>query len=150
REGTWCGHSARATAYFVPFGGLAPRDSFVSVALPKPVSDDEREAAVANLARQVPALYTVFNPEQIPRVKPLLQAFASDETGRLWLEIEDSEGTAFHVFSRDARWLARVRVGSASARGRQFRVHEGRVYQISVDSFGVPMLRRYPPVTFPD
>lgn len=149
-RGTWCGHSARATAYFVPFGSLVPRDSFVSVALPETVSEDERKAAMANLERQVPSLHTVFDPKRIPPVKPLLRAFASDEAGRLWLEIEDSEGTAFHVFSRDARWLARVRVGSSSAPGRQFRVHEGRVYQVSVDSLGVPILRRYPPVTIPD
>lgn len=144
RGGTWCAHSGRAEAYFVPFGATAPTDTFVSVALPRPVTAAERSAAIANLERQVPQLSASgFDPASIPAVKPLLRAFASDEIGRLWLELHEAEGTAYHVFSAGGEWLARVRVDAEPAQGRQFRVRASTLYIIATDSLGVPTVQRY-------
>jgi hypothetical protein len=144
RGGTWCAHSGRATAYFVPFGQTVPTDSFLSVAVPGHVSAEERSAAIANLERQVPQLSaTNFDRRRIPDVKPLLRAFASDERGRLWLELWDEAGTVYHVFSPSGEWIARVRVDAESARGRQFKVRANTLYIISRDSLGVPSVMRY-------
>lgn len=149
RGGTWCAHSGAATAYFVPFGKLAPTDSFVSRAVPERVTAEERAAAIANLERQVPNLMAAgFDPRQIPDVKPLVTGFASDDAGRLWLELQDSVGAAYHVFSASGEWIARVRTSTASTLGREVKVRGDRLYVIAKDSLDVPMVVRFK-VTIP-
>lgn len=144
REGTWCASSDRTTTYFVPFGQLLPTDSFVSTATPERVSADERAAGIANLERQVPNLAaTGFDVGMIPEVKPMVQAFASDEHGRLWVELHDSAGTAYHVFSPSGDWVARVRTTTNTGRGQQFRVRGNHLYAITKDSVDVPLLVRF-------
>lgn len=144
RAGTWCASSARATTYFVPFGQLTPTDSFVSIATPERVAADERAAGIANLKRQVPNLAaTGFDIDMIPDVKPMVQAFVSDERGRLWVELHDSAGTAYHVFSASGEWIARVRTTTNTGRGQQFRVRGNHLYAVTKDSLDVPLLVRF-------
>lgn len=82
---------------------------------PIPVTRAERDEALAqdflhNMADQGADI----DPDLVPANRPVWSGFSIDDEGRLWVvpQTADSTSTAFDVFSREGRYLGRMRLGS--------------------------------------
>ncbi len=140
----WCANTDRAVAYRAPFGAVAPVDSYVSRAVPLPVSADERAKAIAD-AEKFKQRAGVANLDYglIPDVKAVLLGLNRDARGRLWMQIVDSAGPALHVFSPDGEWVARVRLDHQLAEYHHLAFHGDHVYAVGEDSLGAPVVYRF-------
>lgn len=145
RKGTWCIHTGRAAAYFVPFGQRMPVDSVVTHATPRPVTESDRQSALANLGRQVPAeVLARFDLERhMPPTMPVTRGVTTDEAGRVYLYLFDVDGPALHVFSSDGALRARLRLSVEPERGRYFVARRGFVYVVARDSVDTPYVVRF-------
>jgi hypothetical protein len=140
----WCANTDRVVAYRAPLGAVAPVDSFVSRAVPPPVSADERAEAVADVEKaEQRAGNADLDYGLIPDVKAVLQGLNRDAGGRLWMQIIDSAGPALHVFSPDGEWVARVRLDHELAEYHHLAFHGDHVYAVGHDSLGAPVVYRF-------
>lgn len=140
----WCANSDRAVAYRAPFGSSAPVDSFVSPAVPQPVTAEERAEAIARAEKfKKRAGDAILDYGMIPGVKAVLQGLNLDADGRLWMQVMDSAGPVLHVFSPDGHWIARVRLDHELADYHHLAFHGNHVYAVGAASLGAPVVYRY-------
>lgn len=144
RGSIWCANTDRAVAYRTPFGSMAPVDSFISVAVPAPVTADERASVIEEIdefGRQHGGVS--LDHGRIPELKPVLNGLDRDAEGRLWMRIIDSAGPALHVFRPDGTWIARVRLDQDLTLSRHLAFHGDHVYAAGYDSLGAPVVYRF-------
>ena len=143
--GTWCAHTSRAVAYWVPFGDSLPRDSAVSEARPARVDlaalDSARRLLERNV-RMVGGSRRLLDSLEIPAVRPVLISLAWDSHRRLWMLVRDEKGWAFHVFDDARKWIARVRLPVRAIDGLQPLITRRAIFVISVDEFDEPVIYR--------
>ncbi len=119
-------------------------------AYPAPrVSDKEREEAVKGLEWFTKQGGKV-DAGKIPGQKPLFRELSTDDQGRLWVQLNTSEGasnTLFDVFSATGQFLARVGGPLGQVVYPPLIVH-GNLYAVALDSSGVPQVvrARVPPL----
>ncbi|MBW7933246.1 MAG: 6-bladed beta-propeller [Gemmatimonadaceae bacterium] len=145
RGGTWCYHTSRAVAYWVPFGDTLARDSAVSEAAPAHVESVARDSARRLLERNVRLAggsRRLLDSLEIPRVRPVLLAVTTDRDRRLWMMIRDERGVALHAFDSSRRWIARVRLPVDVIEGRPPLITRDAVFVLSVNEFDEPVIHR--------
>ncbi|MBA4082522.1 MAG: hypothetical protein C0496_14835 [Erythrobacter sp.] len=144
--GTWCAHTSRAVAYWVPFGDSLPRDSAVSEARPArvdPAALDSARRLLERNVRMVGGSRRLLDSLEIPSIRPVLISLAWDSHRRLWMLVRDEKGWALHVFDSTRKWIARVRLPVSRVDGWAPLITQRAIFVISVNEFEEPIIYRF-------
>lgn len=84
----------------------------------------------------------------MPDRKPILAGLDVDDVGRLWVRraVASGEHPRYDVFGRDGEYLGSLSLGFELARYYPIRVRNDRIYALSTDSLGVPVVVRTAPL----
>lgn len=140
---TWCADMKRATVFQYRLGDTIPIRQFGATVEPAPVTPAGRDSAekwVTDFAKQVGG--TNVDLSLIPKVKPVLQRVDFDETGRVWMQIEEKRGFRLLVFDSTGSQVAEA----AAPFGVSFWplvVRGDALYAVTRDSLDVPSVVRY-------
>ena len=114
---------------------------------PIPVTDEERERAIANLEWFTGQGGTI-DPSKFPDSKPSTASFFIDDDSNLWVERkvaaadEDDERRLFDIFDAGGRYLGMVRLPFPLRSSPHPIVRDGVLYGITSDEMGVPYVVR--------
>ncbi|MYH52566.1 MAG: 6-bladed beta-propeller [Gemmatimonadetes bacterium] len=115
---------------------------------PFPVSDEDREAAIADL-EWFTSRGGQIDPAKFPGNIPATASFFIDDEGNLWVErrvADDDEGDAgrlFDIFEAEGRYLGTLRLPFGLAWSiPEPLVREGVLYGVTSDGAGVPYVVR--------
>jgi hypothetical protein len=112
---------------------------------PVPVSDAERDSAVAQLKWFTDQGGQV-DPSRVPRNKPAFAWVSTDDRGWVWVRPSvpgGTSGTPLDVFDPDGRYHGRVTLPIPMMEGMPLVVRGDRIYTVTVSDAGVPQVVRY-------
>ncbi len=104
---TWCGDTRHAAIAQYNLGDTIPFRQFGVTLEPAEVTPAARDSAVQRVkefAKQVGSAEVDLT--LIPKTKPLLQRVDLDDTGRLWMQVEEKRGQRFLVFDSTGAQVA--------------------------------------------
>lgn len=111
---------------------------------PRPLAPEERDS-VSRYARMLEnEVRLTVASDMIPRHAPLIQWLSLDDAGFLWVGLagpEDQPSQA-DVFDGDGRYLGRLTLPFTTMPSLPPRFRDGRLYTMSEDAFGSPVLVR--------
>lgn len=114
---------------------------------PIPVTDEEREQAIANLEWFTRQGGTI-DPSRFPGSKPSTASFFIDDESNLWVEREvaaadeDDERRLFDIFDAEGRFLGMVRLPFPLRSSPHPIMRGGVLYGVTSDEMGVPYVVR--------
>lgn len=139
----WCGDMKQASVFQYHLGDTIPFRQFGVQVEPAPVTPaglDSAAKRVQDFARQVGG--TDVDLSLIPKVKPVLQRVDIDDTGRIWMQIEEKHGFRMVVFDSTGTEVAE---GPApfGVSYRPLIIRGDALYAVTRDSLDVQSVVRY-------
>lgn len=141
---TWCGDMRKAAVSQYHLGDTVPIRQFGVVVEPAPVTPAGRDSAekhVLDFAKQVGG--TDVDLSLIPKIKPVLQRVDFDETGRVWMQVEEKRGFRLVVFDSAGTQVAEGTAPFGLASWLPLVIRGDALYAVTRDSLDVQSVVRY-------